>query len=84
MERLIYLLIFGGLTGLCLWGWWSVIREKLFPTEEDVRRLAERRSSRPTSPASSLVGFGAGIFVTTLAIMCFLSALGVETLIKPF
>ncbi len=84
IERLFYILLFGGLTCVCLWGWWSVLREAWFPTDEDKRRREQRLSIRPTSVTSALGSFVCGVLITALAVMCFLAALGIETLIRPF
>lgn len=64
IERLIAMIIFGGLSVLCLVGWYSVLRSS--PRRFD------------------LWGVVAGIVLTAVLIMAFLSTLGVGTLIRPW
>ena len=64
LERLFAMLLFGGLSGLCLYGWYAGFRTR--------------------SGKYEFWTVAAGVAITALMIMLFLSTLGVSTLIRAW
>lgn len=77
METLVYILLFGGIFALVVYGFGQAIREHFKPRPRD----PEAPPSRET-PTSILLGIAAGIFLLFLFGSLLLSALGFSTWLK--